>query len=127
MYEIDPIKNDDYVDCYVYKAKNEAGQRICLEIFRSLDEALWVTFYITTKKRDGFQEDTITGRDGIKSLIWAKKCLLDFIKRRKRQFHGSRLCIKGTDERRFNVYKRALETYGFREVLNGKRILMLEL
>lgn len=127
MYDISPIIDNNYVDCYVYKSKNDAWQRICLEIFRSIGDALWVTFYITTKKRDGFQYNKTTGKNGVKSLIWAKNCLLDFIKHRKWQFHGSRLCIKGTDERRFRIYKHYLEPHGFREVLNGKRILMLEL
>lgn len=127
MYDVSPIKNNDYVDCYVYKSKNDKGQRICVEIFRSKYEALWITFYITTKKRNGFQEDEITGKDGVKSLLWAKKCVLDFIERYGTRFKGCKLCIHATDERRFNVYKRYLQSCGFREVLNGKRILMIEL
>lgn len=127
MYEINPIKEDGYEASYIYKSKNIAGQIIHLNIFLCDYRYFWVIFYITTKRRNGFQEGKQTGKDGIKSLIWAKNCVLHFIETKRRLHHGKKLFIQGADKRRYSVYKRSLEPLGFTEILDGTNTLMIEL
>lgn len=127
MYEISPIKDDDYEDSYVYKAKNSAGQIMCFEVYKTTAGYLWVKFYITTKRRDGFQDGKQTGRDGLKSLFWAKNCLLHFLETKRSYYKGLKLLVQGADKRRFIAYKRSLEPLGFKEILDGTRTLTIEL
>lgn len=80
MYDVHRELGNCYQDHYVYKSRNGYGQIIVCEIYRNWRNTLNFTFYITTKRRDGYQYNRITGKDGIKSLLWAKRCLLDFLK-----------------------------------------------
>lgn len=129
MYDIQRIKSEDYVDCYTYKSRNECNQILVCEIYRTIEGYLNVTFYVTTKRKQGFQFKKSTGKDGIKSLMWAKKCLLDFIEfaRRVKKYKGQTLIVYPDDNRRRRVYERALIPIGFRIVKDRYKSLYLKL
>lgn len=127
MYDINPIQEKGVEDSYIYKAKNITGQILCFEVYKTPEGYFWVSFYITTKRRDGYQEGKQTGRDGLKSLFWAKKCLLHFLETKRSYYKGKKLLVQGADKRRFIAYKRSLIPLGFKEILDGTRTLIIEL
>lgn len=97
------------------------------EVYLCVTGELDVSFYITTKRRKGFQENVSTGKDGIKPLIWARNCLLDFIRFGHYRYKDWTVLVHATDKKRFNVYRAALEPLGFKTVLDGKMNLIKRL
>ena len=119
MYEVNPQKCSTRL--YSYKTKNKYNQKLELEInvwCNSIESAHWnVCFRVGKnkhKERD-FEQMCITGKDGIKSLLWAKKCLKDFIKiiSKSSKQKINYLEIYWTDSRRRDVYERGLKDLGF--------------
>ena len=84
MYEINLTKSTEYMDTYYFKTKNELNQILYLEIFNSnwsefsLNKTYYVMFKINTKRKHGYQYLKQIGKDGLKSLMWAKKCIKYF-------------------------------------------------
>ena len=115
MYEFSLIKDPNYKDDYIYQGRNEFNQIIKLEIFYCLDGYFHVIFFITSKRKKGYQRFKQTGKDGIKSLLWAKACIFDFISKFKGKYHDSVIRIYGDDKRRVNVYERGLASLGFKK------------
>lgn len=110
---------------FMYKTKNEYNQTLQLDFsFIKRDSnhmEWWVSFCIVTKRKntsDAFGNKLITGKDGIKSLIWGKNCIIDFIdfipKKEKTEHH---IYIEGIESRRRNIYKKKLFSLGFNTVL----------
>ena len=81
MYEIKLTENPNYYDTYHYISKNDKGQLINLILTPDVTNKhvkYYVQFYIG-KRKHGYQFGIETGKDGLKSLIWAKNCIKDFI------------------------------------------------
>ena len=114
MYKYKILKNPEYQDDYIYQGRNENNQIIIFEIFRVLDGYFNVKFYITTKRKNGYQFMKQTGTDGIKSLLWAKTCLIKFIEEFTERYHGYMIRIYADDIKRLNVYERGLRDIGFK-------------
>ena len=108
MYDIQRESGEEYLDHYIYKSRNECNQ-------------------ITTKRKHGYQEGKTTGKDGIKSLLWAKKCLLDFIDYAKWKFPGDSIEVYPDDERRRKVYEYALLPLGFKIMKDKYKTLIYKL
>ena len=117
MYEIKCERIDN--EFYQYKSKNRVGQILTLEIWKDSDSKhnVWnVTFYITTKRKHGYQYLKQTGLDGLSSLIWAKTCIIDFIGWYKTSPYKEKklkLCVYADDKRRMNTYRKGLIPLGF--------------
>ena len=117
MYEINLIKNEDYIDSYYFKAKNELNQTLYLEIYNSncyefiSNKTYVVTFKINTKRKHGYQYLKQVGKDGLKSLIWAKSCIKYFIDNVLKE--DDLILIYADDNQRFNVYTRGLKDLKF--------------
>jgi hypothetical protein len=127
MYEVERKQSPDCHDDYVYTAKNENGQILVLEVYlRDWKLSQWysVAFHIATKRKRGYETLQQTGTDGLKSLIWAKTCLKDFINSYKGNIKIIR--ITADDNRRFRVYQRSLKDIGFVKYCN-KNILIKKL
>lgn len=81
MYDIKLKKDNRYIGVYHYTTKNEAGQILYLEFLK--EETNKHTFYYVLfhigKRKKGYQFMETTGKDGLKSLLWAKACIKDFI------------------------------------------------
>lgn len=123
MYEINLTKSNEYIDTYYFKTKNELNQTLYLEIFNSnwselaLNKTYNVTFKINTKRKHGYQYLKQVGKDGLKSLIWAKNCLIDFIefcKNSKYSVYENIIIIQFDDNRRRNTYAYGLKSLGFK-------------
>lgn len=121
MYEINRQKDNSYLDSYFYQSKNECGQIIRCEIYRTTDgyETFNFTFYIRQKRKMEFPHNQITGKDGLKSLIWAYRCLKDSINFLKWKYPYSTLYVFGDNKRKQQIYKRYLIPLGFK-VANDK-------
>lgn len=115
MYKYILIKDPNYKDDYIYQGRNKLNQILKLEIFFCTDNYFNVKFFITTKRSKGYQKFKQTGKDGITSLLWAKKCMIDFIEDFKERYHGSVIRVYGDDVRRVNVYERGLTSIGFKK------------
>ena len=111
---------------YQYKAKNSCNQLLNLTIRRD-GKDFWVCFFITSKRKKGYQKLQQTGKDGLRSLLWAKNCVLDRISNYGKQYKGCRLCISHDDKRRAEVYKRSLSSIGFEESKDIYKYLFLKL
>lgn len=117
MYEIELTTNDKYYDAYYFKTKNENNQTLQLDIIDSTSSELstfktyYISFSINTKRKHGYQYLKQTGKDGIKSLIWAKKCIKYFIKHNLK--NGDKIVIYADDSRRFNIYAKGLKELKF--------------
>lgn len=75
----------------------------------------------------GYQEGKTTGKDGIKSLLWAKKCLFDFIDYAKWKFLGDSIEVHPDDERRRKVYEYALLPLGFKIMKDKYKTIIYKL
>jgi hypothetical protein len=97
----------------VYKSKNSSGQILMLTLYLwnhvDIDE-YYIEFWIGKRKK-GFQHGFQTGKDGIKSLLWAKDCIKDFISKPKNK--RIRIMTGWTDKRRRDIYKWGLKDLGF--------------
>lgn len=119
MYEINPKRTFHET---TYKSKNKFGQTMILRIGKDpewvgINFIYYVCFYITTKRKHGFQEGIQTGKDGLGSLLWAKKCIIDWIEYERNSYHTPKnieLCIYASDRRRFEAYKYGLIPLGFK-------------
>lgn len=117
MYEINLTKNNEYIDTYYFKTKNELNQTLYLEIFNSnwsefaLTKTYNVTFKINNKRKHGYQYLKQVGKDGLKSLIWAKNCIKYFIENILKE--NDLITIYADDIQRFNVYTRGLKDLKF--------------
>lgn len=129
MYEIDRKYVGEWRFNYIYKSKNSKGQIIICETWLTEENYINFSFYITTKRKKGFQNNISTGRDGIRSLIWAKNCLIDFLNifnERRWGIDVNKLVVSATDKQRFNVYKRALIPLGFKVGKSKEKYLYYE-
>jgi hypothetical protein len=129
MYDIVISKDTNYYNTYAFKTKNECNQILNLELsscdFNVFNKAdtYNVKFYITTKRREGYQFLKQTGKDGIKSLVWAKKCILFFIQSVLRK--DDRIVVFADDKKRMRVYEYALISAGFKATTwQGQHCLM---
>lgn len=89
-----------------------------------------VAFFITTKRKKFEDVDwhEQTGKGGIKGIIWAKNCLIDFINSRKDwKEYGSRIFVGGSDTRRQKIYERSLIPIGFVKEKSWKCRLVYEI
>ena len=124
MYDVQRTIGEVYYDHYIYKSRNEYNQIIICEAYRTYDGTLNFAFYITTKRKHGYQKGKITGKDGIKSLVWAKHCLLDFIEFAKNEYPGNIIEVYPDDAKRRKVYEYALFPLGFTLLNNKDRSLI---
>lgn len=73
-YEIKLVLNK-YTE-YHYKTKNDIDQTLDLSIFAiepvDLKKEYLISFRVYTKGKYKSEDGEITGKDGIKSLLWAK-------------------------------------------------------
>lgn len=127
MYDINRIEGEIYIDHYIYKSRNKLNQIIVCEAYRTYSNYINFMFYITSKRKKGFQYKEITGKDGISSLLWAKNCLIDFIEFAKWMFHGDTIIVDADDEQRRIVYERALLPLGFIQIKNKQKSFLLKL
>lgn len=111
-YEIEPIKLSSDV---IYRAKNDCGQIIELKFL--CDEfdncTYWCVSMWIGKRKRGYEYLNQTGRDGLKSLIWAKKCIIDFMENGPRNYGKNHILIAWDDNRRKRSYIRGLSDIGF--------------
>lgn len=128
MYEIVATRTNSYPGEieYQYKAKNSCNQLLTLEISQDKDD-FWVCFFITSKRKKGYQYLKQTGKDGLSSLIWAKNCVLDWISNYGSRYAGKKLCVYHDDQRRAAVYKRYLTPVGFKQSRDRYKYLFLNL
>ena len=133
MYEINRTEAKEYYDWYIYRAKNYKNQTIVFEIYKTVSEKIenihwYITFYIAQKRKHGFQQFKSTGKDGIKSLIWAKKCLIDFIEFIKETHKDEYIIIYYDGNKRRNVYLYGLKSLGFYlSKFDNRNCLMLKI
>lgn len=133
MYEINREVDEEFINAYIYKSINSYNQQLVLQIYESLYSPIGkihyaVTFYICTKKYQGFQSLKSTGKDGIKSPIWAKNCIVDFIKFKDEKEPGNYITIAWEDSKRKRVYYYGLKQLGFYlGRLNNKETLLYKL
>lgn len=113
--------NSEYEVQYHYKTKNELNQTIELIFYETnnLGNFKWTIYFeIKTKRKHPPKLNEQTGKDGIKSLIWAKNCIKDFIVYiSSRSFYDSverTLYIYYTNQSRKIVYERGLSDIGFK-------------
>jgi len=115
MYDIEPKhfnETDDYWEHHLYKTKNSENQIIEFKVNNVGGYYYTVEFFITTKRKLGYQYKKQTGRDGLKSLIWAKQCLIHFIENIAED--DMLIIVYFDDKKRKNVYHYGLRSLGFR-------------
>lgn len=140
MYEINIENEENYINSYIYRSKNEYNQKMMLNIWldsqASAKRNFWtVTLHIgkVSNRNKDFEEIHITGKDGIKSLIWAKKCLVHFINNIYNlsinySTRENIFIVRGSDKRRFEVYKYGLRDLEFEEkVIYGEKVLWMKI
>ena len=123
-YEI-KIKEEDSHH-YYYKTKNELNQiiEISFYVFNKTGTVIsWgIELYIgkRNKKSKNFEECISTGKDGIKSLVWAKKCLEDFMLRltNEQNSRNHTIFVYALNSKRMRVYVRGLSSLDFKKGQN---------
>lgn len=121
MYEINPVEQP--FGTFIYKSKNEFNQIITLKI-QIWDDSIkvirWNVYFRIGKNKNKYkdlEQMMVRGKDGLKSLLWAKNCIKDFINKIsndeffiKRHNH---IEVYWTNSKRRNVYERGLKDLGF--------------
>jgi hypothetical protein len=72
-----------------------------------------VVFWIGKRKR-GYEFGNQTGKDGLKSLLWAKSCIIDFMANLQKNGLKHHIIISWDNNRRKKAYIRGLSDLGFR-------------
>ena len=114
----------------IYKIKNSYGQFLNLKFeYIPYDKFIdWnVVFYIG-KRKQGYQYLKQTGKDGIKSLLWAKKCIIEFIDMLQKNYiynnKTNNICIGWDDKRRKEIYTWGLRDLEFKLTRIGKSMFL---
>lgn len=126
MEVFEKLKIDGYNYGYfkTYKLKNNQTASIFFirEIYSKCTE-YHIVFAISNKKKYIKQwlldkkdvlSDKITGTCGLEGLIWAKNEIISFENFIKEREQSIVICIGWEDNRRRNVYERALSKYGYK-------------
>lgn len=123
-YEIKRIRQDHLE--YYYKTKNELNQIITISFYsfnvNGILKSWSVELYIGKRKHKSkfFEECVSTGKDGVKSLVWAKKCLEEFIayliEYQNERNHN--IIIYASNSKRMRVYVRGLSSLDFKKGQN---------
>ena len=132
MYEIELKEHKEYYNYYYYTAKNENGQILNLE-FDGWPNNKSITYYVKFfigKRKQGYQFLNQTGKDGLKSLIWAKNCIKHFIENvqlpsKFNYLTSQTIAICWDDSQRRDVYTWGLKSLGFMiDVVDNKKALI---
>ena len=133
MYEINREYNSQEV-IYTYKTVNSENQKLHLELYATdcNPETVWwcCCFYIASKRKHGYQELQQVGKDGIRSLVWAKNCINDFVQNAFKNplYLHNNLLIFWDDSKRRKVYTYGLGKLGFKFTkFKGKDCLFLKI
>lgn len=122
-YEIKKTRLNN--NSYIYKTKNEFNQIIELEIYKfgkhniTINWGLILYFGKRKDKIKSFEHCNSTGKDGIKSLVWTKKCLEDFIiflSQDKSRKHT--IFVYALNSKRMRVYIKGLQSLNFKKGQN---------
>ena len=83
----------------------------------------FVTFTINSKRKQGYQYLKSTGKDGLKSLIWAKQCIKYFINNILNS--GESVVIYADNSQRFKAYEYGLRKLKFQiqNILGNKALI----
>lgn len=116
MYDF--TKSKEFNDV-VYTGLNGTNQTMRMKFqkwyYPFKHKSIWnIIFYITNKRKDVYKFREQTGTDGIKSLLWAKNCLLNFINNDLDRTEDNVIEVCWDDRKRKNVYVRSLIPLGFR-------------
>lgn len=130
MYELKVFTRNNDIK---YQTKNTNGQTLRL-IFsqwyyqkkRRID--WYICFDIADKRKNKFKYKQQTGTDGIRSLLWAKNCIKDFIENEIRKDIDNVIIVQWDDNKRRKVYERGLKELGFKLTnFDGRLSLMLKI
>lgn len=130
MYELEVFEKGNDIK---YQCKNSEGQILRLEFSKwyfpfSNKEQWYVMFYISDKRKHKYQFLKQTGKDGIKSLLWAKRALIDFIDKNINRDVDSQIVIYWDNGKRKRVYEYGLKALGFRmSFVENRPCLLLEI
>lgn len=119
MYEIN-LKEKRTESKFFYTTKNINNQILTLNIIKDYTHKsinYYIIFFIGKKKK-GYEFLNTTGKDGIKSLIWAKNCIKDFIIQIKEHYEfnlyeNHSIVINWDDNRRRDIYYHGLKSLKF--------------
>jgi hypothetical protein len=115
MYNISPVTDND--NSIVYSTKNSNGQIVKMTI--RPDEyynlVYWCVELWIGKRKNGYTFGKQTGTDGLKSLLWAKSCIADFIDKANntKSSKVNHILISWDDSRRRDAYIRGMKDLGF--------------
>lgn len=130
MYELKVFEKNNDIK---YQTTNANGQTIRMIFFkwyyplkRRVD--WYVCFDIVDKRKENFKYKQQTGTDGLRSLVWAKSCIKDFIAHEIDREVENAIIVQWDDNKRRKAYERGLKELGFKLVNFDKRMsLMLKI
>lgn len=116
MYEFKVNRKDN--SAVEYKGYNGTGQLMILNfekwVYRYSHEIQWyISFYIKDKRKHDCKFNEQTGTDGLRSLMWAKDCIKDFIENVINDGGNHTIIIYWTDVKRKKAYARYLKDLKF--------------
>lgn len=111
---------------YIYKSKNDAGQIINLQVDSEEYDNLvyWNVVFWVGKNSRRYEYNQQTGRDGLRSLLWAKRCLVHFMTTVERNHLRQHLLVGWDNNRRKKTYERGLRDLGFRYARLERQIVL---
>jgi len=131
MYNFTSYKNN--VNDVIYKGLNGTNQTMKMEFEKwyypyDNKDIYYTKFYIVNKRKHQYRFKEQTGTDGIKSLLWAKQCLINFINDGINKTRDNIIVIGWDDKRRRDVYVRALIPIGFTlSRMDNREVLLLKI
>ena len=127
MYEFKVFTKDNDIK---YQTVNANGQTIRLIFYkwyypykRRID--WYVCFDIVDKRKHSYRYGEETGTDGLKSLIWAKNCINDFITNEIDREVDNVIIVQWDNAQRKRVYERGLKNLGFKLTNFDKRFSLI--
>lgn len=105
------LKNNQTASIYFIQEELSKGTEYCV-VFAIANKKKHIKQWITGE-RDALSYKE-TGTCGLEGLIWAKQQILFFEEFIKTKRDNVTICISWADNRRRNVYERALSKYGYK-------------
>ena len=112
MYPINRVRTKDEYrnEMYLYECINSANQKVRFYL-TNYDTYYFAVLYIMSKKKREFETLKQTGKDGLKSLVWVKNCMKDFIDNIAKK--DDLIIVQWDDSRRKRAYAYGLKSLGF--------------
>ena len=127
MYELKVFEKNNDIKYQTINANGQTIRMIFYKWYYPLKRRVdWYVFFnIVDKRKETFKYKQQTGTDGLRSLIWAKSCIRNFIEHEVDRGVENAIIVQWDDNKRRKAYERGLKEFGFKLVNFDRRMSLM--